>query len=94
MSERSIQKEITYLNPKSVSVTARSKAHMVSNRSNIGILCSKPGGGMEVCPHFSVLCYSLWVEAFLRTGPPSKESYQNSFRSLCSVSEHTTQPDP
>jgi hypothetical protein len=32
---------------------------------------------MDVCPHVSVLCCPVSVEALRRADPPSKESYQN-----------------
>jgi hypothetical protein len=31
---------------------------------------------MGVCPHFSVLCCPVYVEALRRADHPSKESYQ------------------
>jgi hypothetical protein len=37
-------------------VVVRSKARMVLNPSNTGILGSNPTRGMDVCPRFSVLC--------------------------------------
>jgi hypothetical protein len=34
--------------------------------------------GMDVCPHVSVLCYLVLVEALHRADPLAKESYQMS----------------
>jgi hypothetical protein len=31
---------------------------------------------MDVCPHVSLLCYPVSVEALRRADPPAKESYQ------------------
>jgi hypothetical protein len=37
-------------------VAARSKARTVFDHYNTGIGGSNPARGMDVCPHFSVLC--------------------------------------
>jgi hypothetical protein len=59
-------------------MAARSRACTVFGRSNIGITCSNPVRGMDVCPRFSVLCCPVEVDALRRADPPSKESYQMS----------------
>jgi hypothetical protein len=56
----------------------RCKAGTVYDRFNIGIACSNPARGMDVCLRLSVLCCSVYVEALRRADPPSKESYQMS----------------
>jgi hypothetical protein len=60
-----------------VSMAERSEAGTVYDHSNIGITGSNPASGMDVCPHVSVLCCPVLVEAFHQADPLSKESYQN-----------------
>jgi hypothetical protein len=61
-----------------VSVAEQSKAGTVYNHLNIGIASSSPALGMDVCPHISVLCCPVSVEALRWADPPTKESYQMS----------------
>jgi hypothetical protein len=63
--------------PLPVSMAKQSKACTVCDCSNIGITGSNPALGMDVCPHVSVLCCPVLVEALCQADPPSKESYQN-----------------
>jgi hypothetical protein len=62
-------------------MAALSKARTVFDGSKTGIAGSNPTRGMYICPHFSVLCCPVWVEALLRADPPSKVSYQMSIDS-------------
>jgi hypothetical protein len=55
----------------SVSMAERSKACTVYDRLN-------PAWGMDVCPHVSVLCCPVLVEALHRADPPAKEAYRMS----------------
>jgi hypothetical protein len=55
-----------------IPMAGQSKARTVLNRSNTGILVSNPARGMDVCPHFSVLCGPVKVVALRRADPPSK----------------------
>jgi hypothetical protein len=59
-------------------MAAPSKARTVFGRSNTEIMGSNPTRGMDVCPHFSVLCCPVQVKSLRWAGPPSKESYQMS----------------
>jgi hypothetical protein len=61
-----------------VSIAEWSKAGTVYNRLNIGITGSNAAWGMDVCPHVSVLCCPVSLEALRRADPPAKESYQMS----------------
>jgi hypothetical protein len=54
-----------------VSIGERSKAGTVYDRLNIGIAGSNPNWGMCVCPHVSVLCCPVSVEALRRAEPRS-----------------------
>jgi hypothetical protein len=49
---------------------------VILDHSNIVFMGSNPTQGMDVCPHFSVLCCSVYVETLGLADPPSKESYQ------------------
>jgi hypothetical protein len=42
-----------------VPVVVLSKARMIFNRSDIGIVSSNPARGMDVGPRFSMLCYPV-----------------------------------
>jgi hypothetical protein len=48
---------------------------MVLYLSNTGIVGSNPARAMDVCPHSSVPCCPVLVEALQWTDPPFKESY-------------------
>jgi hypothetical protein len=56
----------------SVSITERSEAGTVYDRLKIGIAGSNSASGMDVCPHVSVLCCPVSVEALRWADPPVK----------------------
>jgi hypothetical protein len=64
-----------YLARLPVPMAARSKARTVFNRSNTGNVGSSSARGMNVCPHFSMLCCPVKVVTLRRADPQSKESY-------------------
>jgi hypothetical protein len=49
-----------------------------SGRAVTGIVGSNPAHDMDVCPHLSVLCCPVQVEALRRADHSSKESCQMS----------------
>jgi len=51
-------------------------ARVVLDHSNTGIVGSNSDLGMDICPHFLVLCCPVYEEALRWADPPSKESYQ------------------
>jgi hypothetical protein len=68
-----------------ITVTARPKAWTVFERSNTGIVGSKPVWKMDVCVRLLCVCAVLCVQVatLRRADPPSKESYQ-----LCKSSRY------
>jgi hypothetical protein len=54
-----------------------SKAPVALDRLNSVMMGSNPTPDMAVCPHISLLCSPVQVEALKWTDPPSMESYQN-----------------
>jgi hypothetical protein len=67
--------------------------------SNSGIVGSNPTQGMDVCPCFSVLCCSAYIDALRWADPLSRESYQLSkqihkFQKIISELEQAKRPNP
>jgi hypothetical protein len=46
------------------------------SRLDTEVVGSNPAQGMDICPHLTVLCKHVEVEALRRADPPFRESYQ------------------